>query len=396
MNPDAQPLVTANPPAANVDFIQKGMGQPSVWKANLAFEHQLPWWGMVAGVEWLYTKTNTGIFYQHLNLGGSTRSGSDGRQLFWTDQGYNPACWTATGGTITTGACTGFRSRSLSNPNFANVLLASETKKGGGNQATVSLSRPMSKGWGWSLAYTYTTAKEVNPLTSSVSNSNWLNNAVFNANENVASNSNYLIKDRINGSLMWERAFFGKYKTRVGFFAEGRRGKPYSWVYSNDMNGDGISGNDLMYIPRGPGSGEVAFAGATPAERAANEATFWQIVDATGIKTRGGVVGRNDSFNPWTNTLDMRVTQELPGLVKEHKSVISLDIFNVLNLMNKRWGQINEIAFPSTRNFVNYAGIDAQGRYVYALRSAGVTDFGTRQVRLESQWQMQVTFRYEF
>lgn len=395
MNPDAQPTLTANPPAANVDFIQKGMGQPSVWKANIAFEHQLPWWGMVASVEWLYTKTNSGIYYQHLNLGAPTRSGADGRQMYWTDQGYNPACWTATGGTITTGTCTGFRSRSLSNPSFANVLLASETKKGGGNQATVALSRPMMKGWSWSLAYTYTTSKEVNPLTSSVSNSNWLNNAVFNANEDVASNSNYLIKDRINGSLMWERAFFGKYKTRVGFFAEGRRGKPYSWVYSNDMNGDGVSGNDLMYIPRGPGSGEVVFLGDTPASRT-NEDAFWQIVNNSGIKTRGGVVSRNDSFNPWTNTLDMRVTQELPGFVKEHKSVISVDIFNVLNLMNKRWGQINEIAFPSTRNFVNYVGIDPQGRYIYALRNAGVTDFQTRQVRLESQWQMQVTFRYEF
>jgi hypothetical protein len=395
MNPDAQPIPGTVTPAANVDFIQKGLGQPSVWKANLAFEHQLPWWGMVASAEWLYTKTNTGLNYQHLNLGAPTRTGPDGRQMFWTEQTYNPACWTGTGAFITTGTCVGSRSRSLSNPNFANVLLASETKKGGGSQATVALSRPMSKGWGWSLAYTYTTSKEVNPLTSSVSNSNWTARAILNPNEDVASNSNYLIKDRVNGSLMWERAFFGKYKTRVGFFAEGRRGKPYSWVYSNDMNGDGQGGNDLMYIPRGPGSGEVVFLGDTATSRA-NEDAFWAIVNSSGIKTRGGVVSRNDSFNPWTNTVDMRITQELPGFVKEHKSVISVDIFNVLNLMNKRWGQINEIAFPSTRSFVNYVGTDAQGRYVYALRNTGVTDFTTRQVRLESQWQMQVTLRYEF
>ncbi len=396
MNPDAQPIPTANPPAANVDFIQKGMGQPSVWKVNLAFEHQLPWWGMVASAEWLYTKTNTGLNYQHLNLGGATRTGPDGRQMFWTDQTYSPACWTGTGGFLTTGACAGSRSRSLSNPNFANVLLASETKKGGGNQGTLALSRPMMKGWSWSMAYTYTTSKEVSPLTSSVSNSNWTGRAIFNPNEDVASNSNYLIKDRFNGSLMWERAFIGKYKTRVGFFAEGRRGKPYSWVYVNDMNGDGQFGNDLMYIPRGPGSGEVAFAGATPADQAANESAFWAIVNSTGIKTRGGVVSRNDSDNPWTNTVDMRITQELPGFVKDHKSVISLDIFNVGNLMNKKWGQINEIGFPSTRSFVNYVGTDAQGRYVYSVRNTGVTDFTTRQQRLESQWQMQVTFRYEF
>jgi len=394
-NPDAQPLLPGTTPAANVDYLDKDLGQPSVWKANLAFEHQLPWWGMVASAEFIYTKTNTGIYYQHLNLGGSTRAGPDGRQMFWTDQGYNPACWTSTGGTVTTGACSGFRARSLSNPNFANVLLAAKTKEGGGNQATVQVGRPMMQGWSWSLAYTYTTSKEVSGLTSSIANSNWTARTIFNSNEDTASNSNYLIKDRVNGSLMWERAFIGKYKTRVGFFAEGRRGKPYSWVYSNDQNGDGQFGNDLMYIPKGPGSGEVVFLGDTATSRT-NEDAFWGIVNSTGINTRGGVVKRNDSFNPWTNTLDMRVTQELPGFVKEHKSVISLDLFNVGNLLNKKWGRIDEAPFPSTRSFVNYVGIDPQGRYVYALRNAGVTDFATRQTRLESQWQAQVTFRYEF
>lgn len=393
-NPDAQPLLAGTPPAANVDYIDKDLGQPSVWKANLAFEHQLPWWGMVASAELLYTKTNTGIYYQHLNLGGSTRTGPDGRQMFWTDQGYNPACWTSLGNVVTSTACSQ-RARSLSNANFANVLLAAKTKEGGGSQATVQLGRPMMQGWSWSLAYTFTKSKEVSGLTSSIANSNWTARAVFNPNENTASNSNYLIKDRVNASLTWERAFIGKYKTRVGFFAEGRSGKPYSWIYANDQNGDGQFGNDLMYIPKAPGSGEVVFLGDTATSRATEDA-FWAIVNSTGIKTRGGVVKRNDTLNPWTNTLDMRVTQELPGFVKEHKSVISLDIFNVANLLNKKWGRIDEVAFPSTRSFVNYVGIDPQGRYVYALRNGGVADFTTRQARFESQWQAQVTFRYEF
>jgi hypothetical protein len=350
---------------------------------------------LVASAEYVYTKTNVGINYQHLNLGAPTRIGPDGRQMFWTAPGYNPACWTSGGATVGgTGVCLDQRTRALNNPNFNNVTLAAKTKEGGGNQATVGVSRPMMQGWSWSLAYTYTTAKEVSPLTSSVANSNWNGRSVFNPNENVASNSNYLIKDRFNGSLMWERAFFGKYKTRVGFFAEGRRGKPYSWIYGNDINGDGVV-NDLMYIPKGPGSGEVVFLGDTATDKT-NENKFWDTVNANGIKTRGGVVSRNDTFNPWTNTLDARFTQELPGFVKEHKSVISLDIFNVGNLLNKKWGRIDEIAFPSTRSLVNYVGLDAQGRYIYALRSAGVADFTTRQVRLESQWQAQVTFRYEF
>lgn len=395
-NPDAQQTPTGSTPAANVDFIQSGMGQPSVWKANVAFEHQLPWWGMVASAEYIYTKTNTGIYYEHLNLGAPTRTGLDGRQMFWTASSYNPACWTATGNVVGGAACPDQRSRALNNPNYANVLLAKETKKGGGNQLTFGVSRPMMKGWSWSLAYTYTDATEVSPLTSSVSNSNWNSRAIFQPNEEVASNSNYLVRDRINGSLSWERAFFGKLKTRIGFFYEGRRGKPYSWTFTNDANGDGVSGNDLLYIPRGVGSGDVVFLNDTPTDRRTEEA-FWAIVNANkGLDARGGVVARNNSFNPWVNSLDMRITQELPGLVKEHKSTVSFDIFNVANLLNKRWGRIDEMAFPSNRSFVNYVGLDSQGRYIYALRTAGVTDFTTRQARGESQWSGQITVRYEF
>lgn len=59
-----------------------------------------------------------------------------------------------------------------------------------------------------------------------------------------------------------------------------------------------------------------------------------------------------------------------------------------------KWGHIDEIGFPSNRSFVNYAGRDAQGRYIYALGST--EDFVTRQQNNESQWAAQLTFRYEF
>ncbi|MBC7625417.1 MAG: TonB-dependent receptor [Aeromicrobium sp.] len=397
-NPATQPTAfTGAIPAANVDFIQKGLGQPAVWKANLAFEHQLPWWGMVASAEYIYTKVESGLYYQHLNLGAPTRTGTDGRQLFYTASGFNPACWTSGG--VNTGACTDFRSRALNNPNYNNVTLATKTKKGEGNQATIALSRPMRAGWAWTLAYTYTNATEVSPLTSSVANSNFNSRSIFNPNEEVAARSPYTNRDRINASMMWQRAFVGKYKTTAGFFAEGRKGKPYSWTYTNDLNGDGVSGNDLMYIPKAPGSGDVVFLGDTATSRT-NEDAFWTIVNANkGIDTRGGVVSRNNSFSPWTNSLDARFSQELPGFVKEHKAVVTLDLFNVANLLNKKWGRVDEIAFSAgggqARSFVNYVGLDAQGRYIYSV-SQVARDFVTRQANGESQWSAQVTFRYEF
>jgi hypothetical protein len=388
-------------PAANVDFLQDGLSQPAVWKGNLAFEHKLPWGDMVFGLEYLATQNKIAIYYQHLNLGAPTRTGTDGRPLFYTPTAYNPACWSSTGSRITTGTVCSVdnRTRALSNPNFNNVLLAAKSDEGKGQLATVSLSGRVMRDWSWSAAYTYTEQTEVNGLTSSVSNSNWQARASFNPNAPEVSNSAYLVKDRINFTLAFEKAFFRGYKTRFGMFYEGRTGKPYSWTFSNDANGDGIFGNDLLFIPRAPGSGDVIFLGDT-ASNTATETRFWQIVNDNGLnKYAGGVAPRNSAFSPWTNNVDLRLSQEVPSFFKGHKAVFSFDILNFGNLLNKKWGHIDEMAFQGQggqiRTFVNFVGIDpASGKYIYSVRNPD--DFTTRQVRGESQWAMQLTFRYEF
>ena len=412
-NPDTQPTNFAGtPPAANVDYLQDGLGQPSVWKANLAFESELPWGGLVASAEWLYTKTKSGLYYQHLNLGASTARGSDGRELYYTPQGLSATCWTpaANGNSASlvnnTAACNtsagqaGARNRALSNPLFNNVLLASTSDKGGGNSITLGLSQPSRDGLSWQAGYTRSTATEVSPLTSSVSNSNFNSRAVFNANEEVAANSAYLVRDRISASLSWSKAFVGKYRTTAGVFYEGRTGKPYSWTFRNDLNGDGVSGNDLMYIPSAPGSGEVDFAGATPAAKQAAEDKFWSIVgtykELDG--SRGSVVKRGGSFSPFVSTFDARLSQEVPGFTSEHKGSITLDILNLGNLLNKRWGRTNEMGFQSAggnrRTFVSSAGLNAQGKYIYVVGDQD--DYTLRQAKGESQWALQITARYEF
>ncbi len=387
---------------SNVDIVAKGTNQPAVWKLNLALDAEIPGTPFVAGFEWLNTRTKAALHYVHLNLGEATRTGTDGRGLYYTPQGYNPACWSTTGFSTTTGAtCTGFRSRALSNALYGDVVLASKTTQGKGNSYTASLAQPSrSGGLGWSVAYTRADATEVNPLSSSRAISNWTSRSAFNPNEEVAANSAYLVRDRINANLTWSTAFIGKYRTTFGMFYEARRGKPYSWTYINDLNGDGQIGNDLMYIPKAVGSGEVQF-GTDAAPNGPTEQAFWAIVDAhrelRGIK--GGTAKRNGSFAPIANSFDMRVSQELPGFLPQHKAVVSLDLLNVGNMLNKRWGHVDEIVFVTaaggaSRSFVNYGGLDAQGRYIYNV--GAVEDFITKQNRGESAWAVQVTLKYEF
>ena len=405
-NPGSQPTIAGSPPAPNVDFLSTGLEQPSVWKANLAFEKELSG-GVVMSLEYVRTIVEDGIFYKHLNLGQATRLGTDGRDLFYHPVGFSASCYSYSGTgalvTSTSGACAAptnmSRTRALSNRLFSNVLLAERTGKGGGGAFTVAFSGRAFEELDWSLGFTTTNATEVSPLTSSVSNSNWNSVSIFNSNEEVAANSAYLVKDRFTGSLNWKHNFFGDYATRFGVFYEGRKGKPYSWIYNNDLNGDGTV-NDLMYIPTAPGSGEVVFKGPGSVTAAQAEATFWSIIEAQGLdQFAGSAVSRNSSFAPWTNTFDVRISQELPGLFKGNKATLIFDILNFGNLLNKDWGHIDEIAFSSagglSRSFVDYMGLDASGKYIYGINGT-VEDFVTRQASGESQWAAQVTLKYEF
>jgi hypothetical protein len=77
---------------------------------------------------------------------------------------------------------------------------------------------------------------------------------------------------------------------------------------------------------------------------------------------------------PWTNSFDVKISQEIPGFFARNKGNVSLDILNFGNLLNKKWGHIKKCRSrpPAARprGFVDYAGLDAQGRYVYAVRTS--------------------------
>jgi hypothetical protein len=400
-NPDAQQAPAASPPKANVDYLAPDLKQPSIWKANLAFESELPWHGLVFGAEYLATKAKDSLYYENLNLGAATKTGPDGRQLFWNANGLSASCYSYANSSVSINKGCTTTAKVLSNQSYNSVLMAKNSSEGQGGALTMSLTMPTTKGLGWSIAATHSNATEVSPLTSSVSSSNFNARSVFNPNENVAANSSYLVRNRINALVNWEHKFFaGNYRTRFGLFYEGRSGKPFSWTYANDMNGDGITKNDLMYIPKAMGSGEVVFFGDTATDHS-NEQRFWNIVNANDVlkKAAGGVVGRNTDFGTWTNSFDMKISQEVPGLFKGNKGFVSLDFLNVGNLLNKRWGHIMEVPFSSgggnPRNFVDYLGMDASGKYVYGVRNK-VDDLAIRQVKGESQWAIQATVKYEF
>lgn len=391
--------VPTTPGAAvrNVNVIAKDFELPSVWKANLAVDHETPWYGIVASAELLLTDVKNGLFYKSLNIGPGFR-GADGRTLFW-----NPNIYSFSNTN---------NGRFGRNSYFGDVFLLENTNKGKSQQLTVSLNKPWSAGsdWSWMLGYTYTNTTEVGALTSSTAGSGFGGQYNFTTNEELSSTARYEIKDRFSGALNWKHAFFGDYQTQVGLFYEGRSGRPFSYIFSGDANGDGRTFNDLFYVPSGRGDvlfGSVTNAGVfTP--NAAMENAFWEWLESKPELAgyRGTYASENAFRAGWVNTFDLRISQELPGFFKGHKSKVWVDIQNVGNLLNKDWGHILDWGFNGNQAAASLVGIDkATGKYVYGYRSG--TSFGQpgnlavptdsdSNTNGISQWSVQVGFRYDF
>ena len=385
----------------SVDFVDGSLGQPSIWKANLAFDTELPWYGIVASVEGVATKINEAIYYQQLNLGNATATAQDGRSIYWNAAGLNPLCWNSAGaplsGASAPNACVTSNAarasltdpRSGRNRAYNDAIIARSTDGGGSQSVTVGLSKPFNDGdWSWSLAYTFTDAEEVSTLTSSTSSSQLTNTAVYQANEAAKATSSYEIRNSFLGTLQWKHAFFGDFATKLGLIYQGRSGRPYSYVFDNDANGDGRL-NDLLYIPAG--RGDVLF------RNAAEENAFWDYVAGNEyLRThQGQVAQRNGARNRWVNQFDLHIEQEVPGFVKGHKGQIWLDVMNVGNLIDKDWGRIEEVGFPGMRGVVEYGGIDAAtGKYVYRFNTPDTANiYDDRGI---SRWSLQLGFRYQF
>ena len=404
-NPDGQnqtvPAGGGSAGAQNVNFVGNDFELPSIWKANLAFDTETGWMDTVFSTELMVTKVKAALFYKSLGIGkinapGQDPSyallGPDGRELYW-----NPS---KTGKAWASGDA-----RFGRDTRFNNVYLIDNTDKGGTQQLTVSLSKPWSRDsdWYWNIGYTYTHATEVGPLTSSTASSGYNYQYAFNTNDEVETTARYQIKDRFSGSLNWKHKFFGDYETRVGLVYEGRSGRPFSYVYVNDANGDTRSANDLFYVPTGPGDvlfGTLNTSGVFTADAAMEKAFFeWLDGNKDLNKLRGSVAGTNAFRASWVNTFDLRLAQELPGFFNGHKSEIWVDIQNVGNMLNKDWGNVLDYGFYADSRVASLQGI-YNGKYVYNYRFAdeptvanGDADGFDQGI---SQWSVQVGFKYKF
>jgi len=390
-DPTAPGCSAARAGQMTVDTIDKDFQLPSVMKFSLAFDRELPFLSSIFSAELEYLDTYKGIWYQNLNIGAPTGTLPDGRNTYYK----NP-----------TGGTSGNTNRSNANPAFGQAITyLTNTNQGKSTSLSLQWKQvKFSDDLFGNASVTLSNATEVNPGTSSQASSNFSNNAWVNPNENIASPTNYNVPQRVNLSLTWQHRFFGDNVTAITAFFDGHSGQNYSWVFGNDANGDSYS-RDLVYIPR---RGDVAFTDNSAAGLARQEQFFQYIENDPYLsKHQGEIAGRNRAVSSWVNQLDMSFRQEIPGLFAGNKGEFRLDVFNFANLLNKDWGQTSYVGFPYTRTLANFAGVTADGKYIYDLPKDANGNYqpGTKIVydagrdlktNVVSRWSVMATVRYSF
>lgn len=237
-------------------------------------------------------------------------------------------------------------------PDYDSVRLSSFvlTNSGVGNESesfAVSVFKNFENGLDMRVGYAWVDSKDVNPMTSSVAFSNYVNRAFYDPEEEVLSTSNYNVEHRVTAVLNYNVNLFGSYNTRFSLFGQSSSGTPYSLTLG------GFEGTGLAY-------------GFTP---------YLDFLEHVLVEpgTRN-----NRRGSSWTKA-DLRISQELPGLNEEHSARAFVVIDNFTNLLNDDWGVLYKPNFPYG---VTQEDLDA-GRAESRIGGA-------------SLWEIRVGFSYNF
>jgi hypothetical protein len=375
--------VTGNPAASyELALSDPNFKFPQVWRTNIAVDQQLIG-GIVATAEFIYNQDVNGVAYYNANLPvyQSSFSGPDNRPR-WTNNRINSKIPNAV---------------TLANQAIGNSWVAS-----------FSLERPFNNGLFLKAAYSYGESRNtIDP--GSIAAGSWFGNPVERDpnNPRLAMSSNFM-GHRAFATASYSRDFFKFGNTSFSIFWEARTIGNGSYVFGGDLNNDGGTANDLIYIPRD--INDMNFQQFTASGRtftAAEQAAAWEAYiqqDKYLSANRGKYAERGAVIMPMVYRADFSFAQQLFTNIKGKKNALEfrVDILNLGNLLNQDWG-IGQ-TFNSTQPLVvptaaQGGPINANGRPQYRLRNFNadlITETFRPTAGVADVWRMQFGLRYIF
>lgn len=234
-----------------------------------------------------------------------------------------------------------------------------------------------------SLAYSYLNSKDVNSIEAEITGDAFVANAISgNANDDVLSYSRYGDTHRFVGVI--SQAF--KTGTTISAFYEYAQGGRFNYIYGGDINNDGSSINDLLYIPTSSEVGQMNFSG--DGQAAAFESFIQQ--DDYLSEHRGEYAERYGALAPWRGRWDIKVLQDIK-FANKNTIQLSVDVLNVGNLISSDWGIVE---IPANQQVLGVT-VDDNNVPTYTF-DPNMTETFSSDTSLLSRWQAQFGVRYIF
>jgi len=185
--------------------------------------------------------------------------------------------------------------------------------------------------------------------------------------------------------------FYGSSPTFHGFSAglrfSGISGTRYSLVVNGNVNGDFVASNDLAYI-YDPNSASTPQYLKDGINAILNNPKVEKGMKDYIKNSFGKIAERNGGVNPFYGVIDLRLIKRIAFFKKQYVE-ISVDLFNVSNLLDKNWGVNHNLTTTSIYTIKSFDAVSKQ--YAYAVNTnAGVSSLSG------NPYQFQVGLRYGF
>lgn len=375
-------------------FWTEGFEIPETYRANLGYERTLGARTRVSA-DYLYSLTTNLYSVRNLNLREPIFSlpSEGGRQVFVPVESFNPA--NAAG------------NDRLINTDFGNIFQNFYDGRALSHVLTFAVDHQFDQGASMRASYTWTKSEDNSSFSCCTSFAGWSEQRVGAAGPNDLGG----IGDEARA---WGPSAFARDHVVIlsgytplpwGFRLSGtwrwQSGVPWGPEQGGDLNGDGLAFNDRPFI-FAPEDFPVAIPSSitdptAQAEYVAGvrETYAGYLADNSCIGDYvGQVIPRNTCRQPSFNRLDLSLRNRFPTRNGQYLE-LSIDLFNVLNGLNKDWGRYESVS-TNRRNLMVPVSYDATGQQILY----NLTDFFGEErplgANLLLQFSTQIGLRYVF
>ena len=369
---------------SSISAVDPKFKMPQVWKTSLAIDYKFPTaFPFSISAEGIFNKTINGVTISDWSMrpvnGFARLNGADNRPMYPED----------------------FRTGTK-------AFVLENTNKGYGYSANVTVNMAPVEGLSLMAAYTHTASKELTGMPGSAAESAFTYVPTSEGPNNIKlHNSQYVTPDRVVASATYSDKSDNHFSL---IYEAWRGGYNYSYMLVNDMNADGYA-YDALYIPtdeqvagnqydadgKWVSGGEFRFASKDDQQR------FMDYVknDKYLRKHQGEYAEAYSVYSPWVHRLDFSYKHDFKVRIGNtvNKLQLSLDVKNVLNLFNSKWGvskwMNNDIVEGRILKFEN---VDAEGYPVFSTPSVIGADTQTfvPSISIGQCWYASVGIKYMF